>query len=88
MAGGCRHDNRLGWGAQRSGALRARERGGTAVGYAILGGIVAVLLVGGVSLLVGSVRARLVDTGCAIADSALGKGNSHGHGNGHGHAVC
>jgi Flp pilus assembly pilin Flp len=79
------HDHGLGWCAQRSGARRAREQGTTAVGYAIMAAIVAVLLVGGVYLLVGSVSARFGDTGCAIAGPAPGKGNGNGDGHGHGH---
>lgn len=61
------------------------ERGATAVAYAVMVAILALLLVGGVMVLSGNVGTTLTDTGNCVADpSGCGGGNGNGGGNGGG----
>lgn len=61
------------------------ERGATAVAYAVMVAILALLLVGGVMVLSGNVGMTLTDTGNCVADpSDCGGGNGNGSGNGNG----
>ena len=62
------------------------ERGATAVAYAVMVAILALLLVGGVMVLSGNVGMTLTDTGNCVADpSDCGSGgNGSGNGNGNG----
>ena len=66
------------------------ERGATAVAYAVMVAILALLLVGGVMVLSGNVGMTLTDTGNCVADpvgcdpSGGGSGNGNGNGNGNG----
>ena len=63
------------------------ERGATAVAYAVMVAILALLLVGGVMVLSGNVGTSLTDTGKCVAepsDCGSGSGNGNGNGNGNG----
>jgi Flp pilus assembly pilin Flp len=66
------------------------ERGATAVAYAVMVAILALLLVGGVMVLSGNVGMTLTDTGNCVADlsecggGGTGSGGSGGNGNGGG----
>ena len=66
------------------------ERGATAVAYAVMVAILALLLVGGVMVLSGNVGMTLTDTGNCVADpsdcggSGTGNGSGNGNGNGNG----
>jgi Flp pilus assembly pilin Flp len=66
------------------------ERGATAVAYAVMVAILALLLVGGVMVLSGNVGTSLTDSGKCVADpsecggSGSGSGNGNGNGNGNG----
>ena len=66
------------------------ERGATAVAYAVMVAILALLLVGGVMVLSGNVGMTLTDTGNCVADpsdcggSGNGNGGGDGGGNGNG----
>jgi Flp pilus assembly pilin Flp len=66
------------------------ERGATAVAYAVMVAILALLLVGGVMVLSGNVGMTLTDTGNCVADPSecggggTGSGGSGGNGNGGG----
>ncbi|HSK36570.1 MAG TPA: hypothetical protein VLA80_07535 [Actinomycetota bacterium] len=64
------------------------ERGATAVAYAVMIAILALLLVGGVMVLSGSVETALTDGAQCVSDpsdcgeSGGGSGNGNGNGNG------
>jgi Flp pilus assembly pilin Flp len=65
------------------------ERGATAVAYAVMVAILALLLVGGVMVLSGNVGMTLTDTGNCVANPSdcgggTGSGGSGGNGNGGG----
>lgn len=61
------------------------ERGATAVAYAVMVAILALLLVGGVMVLSGNVGMTLTDTGNCVADpSDCGGGGTGGGGTGGG----
>jgi Flp pilus assembly pilin Flp len=62
------------------------ERGATAVAYAVMVAILALLLVGGVMVLSGNVGTTLTNTGNCVADlsDCGGGGNGSGNGNGNG----
>jgi Flp pilus assembly pilin Flp len=66
------------------------ERGATAVAYAVMVAILALLLVGGVMVLSGNVGMTLTDTGNCVANPSdcggggTGSGGSGGNGNGNG----
>ena len=61
------------------------ERGATAVAYAVMVAILALLLVGGVMVLSGNVGMTLTDTGNCVADpSDCGGGTGGGSGGGSG----
>ena len=62
------------------------ERGATAVAYAVMVAILALLLVGGVMVLSGNVGTTLTNTGNCVADlsDCGGGGNGNGSGNGNG----
>jgi Flp pilus assembly pilin Flp len=63
------------------------ERGATAVAYAVMVAILALLLVGGVMVLSGNVGMTLTDTGNCVAnpsDCGGGGTGSGGNGNGNG----
>ena len=66
------------------------ERGATAVAYAVMVAILALLLVGGIMVLSGSIGTTLSDTGNCVADlsdcggGGTGSGGSGGNGNGGG----
>ena len=61
------------------------ERGATAVAYAVMVAILALLLVGGVMVLSGNVGMTLTDTGNCVADpSDCGGGGTGGGGGGGG----
>jgi Flp pilus assembly pilin Flp len=65
-----------------------RERGATAVAYAVMIAILALLLVGGVMVLSGSIETTLTNTGNCVANpsdcGSGGNGNGGGSGNGNG----
>jgi Flp pilus assembly pilin Flp len=61
------------------------ERGATAVAYAVMVAILALLLVGGIMVLSGSIGTTLSDTGNCVADlSDCGGGTGSGGGGGGG----
>ena len=64
------------------------ERGATAVAYAVMVAILALLLVGGVMVLSGNVGTTLTNTGNCVADlsdcGSGGNGSGNGNGNGNG----
>jgi Flp pilus assembly pilin Flp len=66
------------------------ERGATAVAYAVMIAILALLLVGGVMVLSGSIETVLTDGAQCVSDpsdcgeSGSGSGNGNGNGNGGG----
>ena len=64
------------------------ERGATAVAYAVMVAILALLLVGGVMVLSGSIETTLTNTGNCVADlsdcGSGGNGSGNGNGNGNG----
>ena len=60
------------------------ERGATAVAYAVMVAILALLLVGGVMVLSGNVGMTLTDTGNCVADPSDGGGGPGGGGAGGG----
>jgi Flp pilus assembly pilin Flp len=66
------------------------ERGATAVAYAVMVAILALLLVGGIMVLSGNVGMTLTDTGNCVAnpsdcgDGGTGSGGSGENGNGNG----
>jgi Flp pilus assembly pilin Flp len=60
------------------------ERGATAVAYAIMVAILALLLVGGVMVLSGNVGMTLTDTGNCVADPSDCGGGTGGGGGGTG----
>jgi Flp pilus assembly pilin Flp len=64
------------------------ERGATAVAYAVMVAILALLLVGGVMVLSGSIETTLTNTGNCVANpsdcGSGGNGNGSGNGNGNG----
>ena len=60
------------------------ERGATAVAYAVMVAILALLLVGGVMVLSGNVGTTLTNTGNCVVDLSDCGGNGTGNGNGNG----
>ena len=67
-----------------------RERGATAVAYAVMIAILALLLVGGIMVLSGSIETALTDGAQCVSDPSdcgeggSGSGNGNGNGNGGG----